>query len=392
VVIINTFKKQTQNIHQLPSGHFLDINAYHYFNDDASQSKVKSVYIQASVHGAELQGNLVIYELHQILRQVKVLGKITMVPLANPLATNQKNGQSTQGRFNPITGDNWNRNYTDIITEKKELTGLDLDSFCASNSSLDDESIRQNFKIELKKALTNYRSNIVTKRGPSLNKLPNLTYQALAADADIVLDLHTGPCATDYIYAAKYQQQLAKDLNFPFNLIIPNKFAGAMDEACFAPWLGLQDALISKERQFHCDFEAYTLELGNEELISSPNAKRQALRIADYLVSRGVIENLPVTFADLMQRPQKQIWCLLKDYCSLYAPYGGLFEYHFSPGDFIKKGQSLGRYFFLQELDLEKNVEDLIANKDYYLINHNISSSVHLGSTLFQCMQNFHSY
>jgi uncharacterized protein len=389
VAIINTFKKQTINIHQLPTSHHLDINVYHY--GDSNDSK-KTVYIQSSVHGAELQGNLVIHELHQLLKRVKVLGKIKMVPLANPLATNQKIGQYTQGRFNPVTGDNWNRNYSDLLSVNKKLTQFDLEEFCKQNITESNETIRQNFKKQLKNALVNYRKQIITKRGPSLNKIPNLTYQELASDADIVLDLHTGPCATDYIYSAEYQKEQAKDLNFPFYLMIPNEFAGAMDEACFNPWHKLEQCLIKNGVDFKCEFEAYTVELGSEELVCSKKAKQQAYRIADYLIKREIIEP-PSEDTDLfVDLPTQQIWCLLKDYRSLYAPYGGLFEYLFKPGELIKKGQALGRYYFLNDLDLEQISENLLALDDYYLINHNVSSAVHQGSTLFQFMQNFHTY
>jgi uncharacterized protein len=392
VAIINILKKQTLNIHQLPSGHFLDINVYHYNANTPLAEKGKTAYIQASVHGSELQGNLVIHELHQMLKKVNVLGHITMVPLANPIATNQKMGQYTQGRFNPTTGDNWNRNYTDILSVKSKLSNFSLDDFCKNSSFKSHETIRKDFKVELKNSLLQYKKYILNKRGPSLNCIPNLTYQILASDADIVLDLHTGPYATDYIYSAEYQKELAQDLGFPFYLIIPNKFAGAMDEACFTPWFSLQEKIYKHNKDFNSDFEAYTIELGNEELVSSSKARVQALRLLSYLAKRGVVEPLNSNFLNELQPPDKKRWCLLKDYNSLYAPSGGIFEYLQTPGSLVKRGDILGRYYKIQELDQEETTEELRAEKDYYLINHNVSSSVHLGTPLFQLMENFHDY
>jgi uncharacterized protein len=387
VACINKPIKKNIDVHQLPSGHHLDITVYKYGSEN---SKGKSVYIQSSVHGAELQGNLVIYELHQLLQKTEILGQITMVPLANPLATNQKVGQYTQGRYNPGTGHNWNRNYTDIIKEETKNIDFSLEDFCKDtiNKNHDIKSINQNFKQTLNNALNNYKQYIIAERGPSLNKIPNLTYQILASQADIVLDLHTGPYATDYIYSPEFLKQKTKDLNFPFHIIIPNKFSGAMDEACFSPWHSLQVELQAQGLNYQTEFEAYTVELGSEELISQSRAKKQALRIAKYLVKRGVIKEL----TQEVILPDQQIWCLLKDYLSLYAPYGGLFEYTQAPGALVRKGDILGCYYFLNELESDKSTEIIRADQDYYLINHNVSSSVHLGSTLFQFMQNFKNF
>jgi uncharacterized protein len=394
VAIINIFKKETIDLHQLPSGHVLDINVYSYDRDEQVSEELlgKTVYIQSSVHGAELQGNLVIHELHQILKQVKILGRIIMVPLANPLATNQKNGQNTQGRFNPVTGDNWNRNYTDVLSESQDVSGFSLKNFCVKNNSKKTSEIQKNFKSELKEALLKIKKSIMNKNGSSLNRIPNLTYQILASEADIVLDLHTGPCSTEYIYSPECQNENPRDLNFPFHLIIPNKFAGAMDEACFTPWHRLDLELIKEGQEFKNEFEAYTLELGSEELVSSKNARSQALRIAHYLVKRGVIEKLTSSMDDSIEFQKVQHWCLLKDYLSVNAPHGGIFEYLHQPGSFIKKGDILGRYIFVQHLDQNETVENMIAENDYYLINHNVSSSVHKGSNLFQLMENFKAY
>ena len=38
-------------------------------------------------------------------------GNVTIVPIANPYGLNCKLGEYTLGRFDPVTGDNWNSNY-----------------------------------------------------------------------------------------------------------------------------------------------------------------------------------------------------------------------------------------------------------------------------------------
>ena len=62
-------------------------------------------------HGAEVQGNAVIFQLLKQLEQSHLNSVVTLVPLANPMGINQKSGEFTLGRFDPITGVNWNREY-----------------------------------------------------------------------------------------------------------------------------------------------------------------------------------------------------------------------------------------------------------------------------------------
>ncbi|MFM9746190.1 succinylglutamate desuccinylase/aspartoacylase family protein, partial [Streptomyces brasiliscabiei] len=52
-----------------------------------------------------------IYQLLEQLKQLDLKGDITLVPYANPIGCNQKSGEFTLGRFDPITGTNWNRMY-----------------------------------------------------------------------------------------------------------------------------------------------------------------------------------------------------------------------------------------------------------------------------------------
>ena len=69
------------------------------------------VYIQSSIHGAEVQGNVVIYHLIQRLKQMPICGEVILVPNCNPVGTNIKAGEYTLGRFDPVNGTNWNRGY-----------------------------------------------------------------------------------------------------------------------------------------------------------------------------------------------------------------------------------------------------------------------------------------
>src|SRR5690606_31905720 len=100
---MNQFEKKTIPLKELPSGDQLSLTLYRI----TGKQPGPHVHIQASVHGAELQGNLVIMELLRQFKTTPINGSITLIPLANPQATNTKFGTLTQGRYNPITGNNW---------------------------------------------------------------------------------------------------------------------------------------------------------------------------------------------------------------------------------------------------------------------------------------------
>jgi predicted deacylase len=378
---MNKFITKEIPVSTLPSGDTLSIRKYTMSSNEAGPI----VYIQASVHGSELQGNPVICEVLQYLENVDFKGTIHFVPLANPIATNKKQGAYTMGRVNSITGDNWNRNYTNIVKADQKKTGLDLEVFAKKHLNSPIELIKKEFKALLNTSLFNYQNNI-SEYGQDTNKHHFLTLQLMAASADYVLDLHTGPVATRYVYCAEYSAHKAKDLIFPHYLIIPNEFSKAMDEACFMPWVYLQQAFNKLGKGFEIPFEAYTIELGSEENISFKDAKEDAARILHFLKKRGVITGSPD-----VNIPKAKI-CELKDYKTYYANQAGLYDYIAKPGTIVKAGEVLAKIlnFNIQNpITCSDFKTELVAKRDCVVINHCPSASVEKGMELFQVMENF---
>ncbi len=340
-----------------------------------------TVYIQSSVHGAELQGNLVIKDLINYLKDKEVFGKIILIPLANPFGSSQKVGTYTYGRFNPVTGDNWNRNYHDIANQKKEkeIGYINFQEFVAENKNTKPLEIKKKFKELLKRDLKSYRES-QEAFGISDNKALFTTLQLIASEADIVLDLHTGPIATRYLYVPKYLKEKSIDLNFPFSLIIDHEFAGAMDEATFYPWVRLHDELSKNGMEYENSFESYTIELGSEEIIDSKASAIDTANILNFLKSRLVIKEAPEI------RKIAPVFCHISDYQTYRAKYSGLCEYFVAPGMSFKKGDLLMRIHQFDNLDLEpfKQSHDIIAITDGIVINHTPSCNIKIGMDLLQ--------
>ncbi len=375
--------KWTENIYpikELATGETLNLKTYTLCGEKPGPH----IHIQASVHGAELQGNAVILQLMELLNTTKISGSITFIPLANPYATNNKHGTYTYGRYNPVTGHNWNRNYIDIIKE----TNFDFKKFLTKHQGQSWEKIKKAFKQELENLFEEYIQGLMNKKTLSENNKLNLLLQQLAAKSDGILDLHTGPVATRYLYAAEYEKEVAYFLKFKHILLIPNEFGGAMDEAAFMPWINLFKALEKAKIECPKDIESFTLEFGSEETFCMQSASKDVESIINYLKYKGVLAGTP-----------DQIdchYCLLKDYKTIYSPKGGLVDYHFAPGDRFFKGDNLASFYNLKNIDplapISSSRSTIVAQEDGIIINRCPSSSVHQGMELYQVMTKLHEH
>ena len=79
-------------VKELSTGEVLSIKTYTLKGNKPGPH----VHIQASVHGAEIQGNAVILKLMEKLKGLELTGSLTLIPLANPYATLNKHVHSFQ--------------------------------------------------------------------------------------------------------------------------------------------------------------------------------------------------------------------------------------------------------------------------------------------------------
>ena len=229
---MNQFAKDYLVVAQNASGRNMNVPLYRLKGDKPGPK----IYIQSSIHGAEVQGNVVIYHLIQTLKTLPLCGEILLVPNCNPVGTNIKAGEYTLGRFDPINGTNWNRGYYyDEALVNRFAETVENDEPISS--------IKSRFRAAIKHEIDERLSDTW---GLGLAQQLNLKLQQLAFDADIVIDLHNGPVSTRHIYVPEYAAASAVLFNIPNVIFIPNKFAGALDEATFCHWWTLQDLLTNK--------------------------------------------------------------------------------------------------------------------------------------------------
>ena len=367
---MTTIEHSTLEVAVLANGQALSVPVYRI----RGESDGPNVYIQANMHGAEVQGNAVIFQLLEQLKSQQCLGDITLVPLANPIGSNQKSGEFTLGRFDPITGENWNRGYHFNKSLPVE--------FAADNKQLTNDEIKQKFRQAIIDDLEQKKLN--NPYGAKTSQLLCAQLQRMAFDADIVLDLHTGPISSRHLYCPEYAKDRAILFDIPHVLFIPSDFDGAMDEATFCPWWQLQQAYQAQGRDIEVMVEAFTLELGSQEWLSLEAAKEDSNSVLSYLQARGVIDGEAF-------QPRKIIryGCMLDNYRALYAPQSGLVEYLAPFGEIIEKGQPLVQMLHMERYGDLNCVTQVNAPERCIPVLHFASASVNQGTELYKVMTNF---
>ena len=327
---MNTFTKEVMSVGETASGAKLTVPVYSFKSDSNTGP---NVYIQANMHGAEVQGNAVIFQLLELLPHCQLNANITLVPYANPIGNSQKSGEYTLGRFDPVTGENWNRMY--------HFDQSIIEPFATENVNASEEDIKRKFEQLLTEQIEGKLNHGIW--GLSTGQRIAYQLQRLAHDADIVLDLHTGPISSKHLYCAEYAQASAEYFNIEHTLLIPNGFDGAMDEAIFCPWWYLQQAFANAGRAFVMgqgifEKEAYTVELGSQEQINVDVAKEDAHDLLTYLQFKGAIGG-----SAYQPKKMTRYACHLKDYKTLYSPMGGMVDYLAEFGKPLTAGEPLAR-------------------------------------------------
>mgnify|MGYP002016929047 FL=1 len=364
------------SVGEMASGAKLTVPVYAFKSE---KSTAPNVYIQANMHGAEVQGNAVIFQLLELLQYCELQANITLVPYANPVACNHKNGEYTLGRFDPITGVNWNRMY--------HFDPSVIEPFVLQYIDASEDEIKIKFQqlllTEIEQKLEHNLWGITTGQ--------RIAYQLqrLAHQADIVLDLHTGPISSKHLYCPEYAKASAEYFDIEHTILIQNDFDGAMDEATFCPWWSLQKAYQASGRNFTMGQgafkkESFTVELGSQEQIDLDVAKQDALSILSYLAYQGVVDNK-------QYQPQKmtRYACYLKDYKALYSPMGGMVDYLAEFGKPLAAGEPLARILRMDNYGDGEALHYVSLEQKVIPILHFASASVNQGTELYKVFCNY---
>lgn len=281
-------------------------------------------YLQAALHADEVPALVVAHVLRERLAALEAEGRITgevvLVPYANPIGLAQTVLGQQQGRFALNDGKNFNRGFANLAPRVQALVEQQLDDNAQRNTDRVRMAIRQ-AAAELQAAT------------PAEDLKRQLL--RLAADADVVIDLHCDAEAVMHLYAltpqAEQAAQLGALLQAQALLLATESGDAPFDEACSALWLRLQQALPQHPVPLAC-FGA-TVELRGEANTSLALAGQDAEALLDFLRLRGVIDGaasaLPFPRCDATPLSGSE---------PLHAPVSGVVVFHRQPGDRVAAG------------------------------------------------------
>jgi len=242
----------------------------------------QKAYIQASLHGDELPGMLVAHHLRLQLDALEAAGQVTgevvLVPMANPIGVSQFLLHAHLGRFELMSGENFNRHYPDQIDAVAAAVESQLGADAKANVAL------------LRRAL-----KAAVDASPVDTELQSQRRQllSLSCDADIVLDLHCDAQALMHLYTETPCwpdcEPLARFLRSRVTLLAQDSGDNPFDEACSQVWW-------KWAKHFGSRFPipqaclSVTVELRGAADVTHELAAADARNIIDFLRWRGLID------------------------------------------------------------------------------------------------------
>lgn len=365
---------------QLASGEFLSLQVYKFIGAKSG----KKVYIQSNLHGAEIVGNAVIYQIIDFLislNNTQIIGEIWLVPVCNPLAVNQRTHNFSTGRFNVYDSQNWNRIFWDY--EKKHD---DIEEFARSQIGLDIDTIKYNFFQKIKSSFDSLLDKINAPSSVQLTDKYRYKLQSLSFDADYVIDLHshTGE-GIEYLYYFQNREDSANLFLLDYSILFDEYDGDAFDESFIKPWLALEKTLLKLTGQkMIFDKEAWTLELGTGMQMNPDSVTKGVSGIKNYLTQKGILEIQDLTQPKTISHQTNfRSLSQLKKY---WSPVGGMILSKAALGTSVNQGDLLYQVLTFNKIGELPTTIHVHAEKTGLVYDISINNSVNEGEFVLATM------
>ncbi|MBW4624234.1 MAG: succinylglutamate desuccinylase/aspartoacylase family protein [Brasilonema octagenarum HA4186-MV1] len=321
-------------LRHMASGDVLSLQVYKFIGAQPG----KKVYIQSNLHGAEIAGNGVIYELIEFLQAINdtdLFGEIWLVPVCNPMSTNQRSHIFSSGRFCSYEGKDWNRIFWDYEKHADNLL-----EFAKSQINFELEVVRKNYLNVIIQKFAQILEKINSSSGIPYTELFSYKLQSLSLDADYLIDLHSHTSqGLNYLYVFRNREESAKYFLLDFGIRFDKYDGDAFDEAFIKPWLALEDCFKQLGREIRFDVEAWTLELGTGMQMNPVSVEKGLRGVKNYLAEKEVlrIDEFPLNKNTLNQMSFKRR-SMSKKY---FAPTGGMIQKRVDLGSVVKAGERI---------------------------------------------------
>jgi predicted deacylase len=245
----------------------------------------EKVYMQASLHADETPAMLTAWRLKHRLIELenagRIRGEVILVPVANPIGLSQHVLGQFLGRFELNSGHNFNRSFPlPSAAALVERIGTQWTHDADANTRL------------LRRAVCEMLAQVRPK-----NEFESLRREMLvmAADADLILDLHCSLEATMHLYTSPASwpavEPLARYLGASGVLLAADSGGQSFDEIHTQLWNEVRD-LLGDSTPLSSPNVALTVEHRGQRDVTYEFAEQDAQAIIEYLMHRGVIEGV----------------------------------------------------------------------------------------------------
>ena len=359
---------ETIDLLKLASGDVLSLQVYKFVGKQPG----KKVYIQSNLHGAEIVGNAVIQRLIEYLSTVEqdeLQGEIWLVPVCNPLGTNQRGHIFSTGRFNSYDGKNWNRIFWDYEKECDDLT-----EFARSQINQPVATIRKNYLAKIQTAWQKQLDKLQQPSSTTVSNQYRAAVQSLCLDADYVIDIHSSSNqAIDFLYCFQSREESAGYFLLDRGILMTEYDGNAFDEAFLKPWLALEKEFKTLGHDIQFDLESWTLELGSGMIMNPDSVTKGFQGIKNYLLSKKVLQLDRTITNHTIQLVQRDA---IKSY---YAATGGMIQNRLPLTTKVKQGDRIYQLLTFNKQQQLPEVIDVCAETDGIIFDLAANQSVNQG-------------
>ncbi|RUT04838.1 succinylglutamate desuccinylase [Dulcicalothrix desertica PCC 7102] len=350
---------ETIPLRHMASGDVLSLQVYKFIGAQSG----KKVYIQSNLHGAEISGNAVIHQLIEFLLSIDatyLVGEIWLVPVCNPMGTNERAQHFSPGRYCTYEAKDWNRIFWDYEKEADDLA-----AFAKSQLLLEIEVVRHNYLTIIKHKFAQLLEKINSSSSVPFTQKFRYKLQSLSLDADYLIDLHSSTNqGLNYLYYFHNREQSSKYFLLDFGILLDEYDGDAFDEAFIKPWLALEQHFQSLGREIKFDVDAWTLELGTGMQINLDSVTRGIEGIKNYLIQKCVLSN-SLFFEST--RLNNQMMFIRRADIKYFAPIGGMIQDRVNLGKSVKVGEIIYKILSFnkqgelpQVIDIHAQAEGLV--------------------------------
>ncbi|MGF1672618.1 MAG: succinylglutamate desuccinylase/aspartoacylase family protein [Rivularia sp. (in: cyanobacteria)] len=368
-------------VRQMASGDVLSLQVYKFIGASAG----KKVYIQSNLHGAEIVGNAVIHQLIEflwMLNNTDLIGEIWLLPVCNPMGTNQRSHNFSSGRYCVYEAKDWNRIFWDYEKDISQISNHrenQLLAFAKSQLDLDTEEIKNNFLSAIKQQFVKLSEQINSANGVPYTEKFRYKLQSLSLDADYLIDIHSSTNqGLNYLYYFRDRQESAKYFLLDFGILLDEYDGDAFDEAFIKPWLALEECFLQLGRTVKFDVEAWTLELGKGMTMIPDSVTKGVKGVKNYLKQKGVLSK-EFKLDDLPQKNNQMSFKTKSQVTKYYAPVGGMINSIIEIGKEVQAGEQLYQILSFNKQGKLPTTVDIFATADGFVYDVSINQAVNEG-------------